>query len=96
MHIPWPIYVLMILAVAAAIFVRNTIKLRKQFGSHTDEKDIRDRHPRARVFTLCNRNGTNHTEEAGEDLSKFRLADNPSERVSLVVSNCYSPLVPKK
>jgi len=52
MHIPWFIYVLLFVAVAAAIFVRNTLKLRKQFGSHTDVEEIRGRYPRAKVFTL--------------------------------------------
>jgi hypothetical protein len=52
MHTPWPIYVLIIFVVAAAIFVRNTLKLRKQFGSHTDVEEIRGRYPRAKVFTL--------------------------------------------
>jgi len=52
MHIPWPIYVVIIVAIAAAVFLRNTLKLRKRFGSHADVDEIRSRYRRAKAFTL--------------------------------------------
>ena len=52
MHIPWFIYVVVILAIAAAIVLRNTLRLRKQFGGRADVQDIRDRYPKAKMFSL--------------------------------------------
>jgi hypothetical protein len=52
MHIPWPIYLVIVVAIAAAIFLRNTLKLRKQFGNHADVEEIRSRDPGAKVFAL--------------------------------------------
>ena len=52
MHIPWFIYIVVIFAIAAAIVLRNTLKLRKQFGSHADVEEVRGRYPKAKMFTL--------------------------------------------
>ncbi len=52
MRIPWPIYAVITVAIAAAVILRNTLKLRKQFGSHADVKEIRSQYPKAKVFAL--------------------------------------------
>jgi hypothetical protein len=50
--IPWPIYVLAMLAVAVFSVARNSFKLRKELGKTPTPDEIRDRYPKAKVFTL--------------------------------------------
>ena len=48
--IPWPIYVLAILAAAVFIVARNSFKLRKELGKAPTPEEIRKLHPRAKVI----------------------------------------------
>ena len=50
--VPWPIYVLAILAVAVFIVAKNSFKLRKELGKAPTPDEIRDRYPKAKLFTL--------------------------------------------
>ncbi len=50
MHLPWQVYLLIMLAVAVLAFAWNTRKLRKQLGKSTTIEEIRTRHPNARLI----------------------------------------------
>jgi hypothetical protein len=54
--IPWPIGVLAMLAVAALIVARNSIKLRKELGKATTPQEIRKIHPRAKIIWHSKKN----------------------------------------
>ncbi len=49
-NIPWPIWILAMLAVAALIVARNSIKLRKKLGKTATLEEIRKIHPRAKII----------------------------------------------
>jgi hypothetical protein len=48
--IPWPIWVLAMLAVAVLIVARNSFKLREKLGKTTTPEEIRKIHPRAKII----------------------------------------------
>ncbi len=48
--IPWPIWVLAMMAVVALVVARNSFKLRKKSGKATTLEEIRKIHPRAKII----------------------------------------------
>jgi len=50
--IPWQFWALAMLALAALSFVRNSFKLRKQFGNAPTPEEIRKVYPRAWIIRL--------------------------------------------
>jgi hypothetical protein len=49
--IPWPIWVLAVLVVAALVVARNSFRLRKKLGKTTTPEEIRKIYPRAKIIT---------------------------------------------